>query len=391
MRVGVVSPWYPDRYSPYSGVFVRKQVEAVEALGAVVDVEHPEIFPAPAGPVPDEIWEAMRQLASKDPTAVFDTNGQVVEIPSPVPSRSGFLGRAESFANTIAIKREFLPLNVDIFHAHLGIPTGLALLELGDRPLVVTEHQSTLERMLAEPGAVDRYRDVVQQASTFICVSGHLRDRVLAVCGGDLADRIEIVPNIVDLTDISFRMRARPATTNWIYVGGIAQHKGVELLLKSFDLYRKDDPDAHLTIVGEGPHRPWVERFASGHGFRNALVLTGALPHTEVGGHLDQADVMVHLSTSETFGIASLEAIGAGLPVVSLRNGGVEDALGELESEVGVLLDAQSDEHDVVGAVHAVGAGGDRLKPEMARSWVEDRYSAASVGSTLMSIYRSAM
>ena len=388
MRVGVVSSWYPDRYSAYSGVFVRKQVEAVEALGADVWVENPEIYPAPPGNVPPEIWDAMRRLAKRDPNAVFDTLGRVTKVPAPVPSRSGYLGRAEAFIKALAMKREFIPLEVDVVHAHLGIPTGLALIELGDRPLVVTEHQSTLERMLAEAGAVEKYRKVIATADSFICVSNHLRDRILAVCGDDLADQIEVVPNIVDLSDISFRSREEPRVSNWIYVGTIAQHKGVELLVKAFDMYRKNDRDGHLTIVGDGPHRPWVERYASGRGFRASLTLTGSVPHSAIGEYLSQADVMVHLSPSETFGIASLEGIGAGLPVVSLQNGGAEDAWGDFENEVGILLAPDAGAEQVAEAVQSVQRDGNGLDLARARRRVLERFSAETVGAELWSIYQ---
>lgn len=388
MRVCVISPWYPDRYSAYSGIFVRKQVEAVEALGAEVWVENPEIYPAPPGKVPPEVWEALRELARRDPYAAFDTNGTVTKVPSPVPSRSGYLGRVDAFTRAIRLKREVLPVDVDVTHAHLGIPTGLAALELGDSPIVVTEHQSTLERMLSEPGAVAQYRKVVERADLFICVSGHLRDRILAACGDDLVDRIELLPNIVDLSDIEFRVRSDFRTSNWIYVGSISQHKGVELLVRAFERYRKVNSAATLTIVGEGPHRPWVERYASGRGFRSAMTVTGSLPHSSVGQFLDAADVMVHLSPSETFGIASLEAIGAGLPVVSLRNGGAQDAWGDIESEVGVLLDLSADAGDVVDAVSDIGSGALKLDPERARARVIESFSPDEVGRRLFEIYQ---
>ena len=55
MRVGFVTPWYPDYASRYSGIFVQKQVEAVIRAGADVSVEVPTIFPAPAGPIPEHV------------------------------------------------------------------------------------------------------------------------------------------------------------------------------------------------------------------------------------------------------------------------------------------------------------------------------------------------
>ena len=297
------------------------------------------------------------------------------------------LGRAAAFETALRLKREFLPIEADVTHAHLGIPTGLALLEMQEQPLVVTAHQSTLDRVFGQVGGIGAYREVVRGADAFLCVSEHLKHQVVAAIGAEFAFMIEVVPNVVDLSDIPFRPRNEGALDHWVYVGTVARHKGVELLMKSFKLHRKKNADAVLTIVGDGPHRAWVERFSSASGIAGSLNFVGSVDHDKIGAYLDAADVMVHLSPSETFGITSLEAIGAGLPVVSLRNGGADSTWGDFESAVGRLLPVNAEPEDVVAGVRSLHDHNSDLDSLRGLAEVVARYSQASVGSRLEQIY----
>jgi glycogen(starch) synthase len=251
----------------------------------------------------------------------------------------------------------------------------------------VTEHQSTLDRVFSQPGGVAAYEEVVEKSAAFICVSEHLRRRIADVIDPTKAGKIETVPNIVDLSDITFRERARGRLQNWIYVGTIATHKGAELLAKAFKIYRERNREASLTIVGDGPLRQWVERFAAGSGMSKAVRLVGSVPHDRVGAYLDEADVLVHLSEGETFGISTLEAIGAGLPVISRRNGGAESAWGDFEKAAGRLLPEEVSASEVAEAVTALEMNGSDLDPRLARAMVEERFSPRRVASELAEIY----
>lgn len=388
MKIQVVTPWYPDRYSPYSGIFVKKQVDALRRSGHQVEVEVPVIYPAPPGEVPAAVSRAMTSLAEIDPEAMFAREDGVTRVPAAVPSRSGDLGRAASYETSIRIKRSFRPVEMDVTHAHLGVPTGLALLRLGDEPLVVTEHQSTLDRVFGQPGGIAAYKEVLERAAAFICVSSHLKDQIVDATQTSRAESIDIVPNVVDLSDIPFREHDRGALEHWVYVGTMAAHKGIELLLMAFKLYYQSNRAATLTMVGEGPHRSWIERFAAGAGLSRSVSFIGSVPHERVGAHLDEADVFVHLSPSETFGIASLEAIGAGLPVVSLRNGGAESAWGDVEEAVGRLLPTDASAADVAGAIESLGARGNQLDPRFGRRMVEERFAPEQIAEALIATYR---
>ena len=392
MKINVVTPWYPDDTSVYLGVFVAQQVAALRRRGIEVVVEVPQIYPAPSGPLPVEVVETMRRLAERDPDSIYRRSGDTTWIPSPVPSRSGYSGRSTAFAASIAAKRELLPVASDVTHAHLGVPTAAALLEIGTQPLVVTEHQSTLYRVLREPAARAQYLDVIKRAAAFFVVSRHLADRLVDEFGTVAADKVEVMPNIVDLTDLPFVARSAFACSSWIYVGALIAHKGANLLIKSFVEYRKRfDPDATLTVVGGGALSDWAVKYCASHGSADALRLVGAVDHAQLSGYLAEADVMVHLSSAETFGIAALEAIGSGLPVVSLRNGGAEDNWGAIEHLCGSILDPNSSPGEVAEAVDRLRNYSTRLDLAEARKFVETSYSAHTIADRLEGAYRKVM
>lgn len=390
MNINVVSPWFPHYSSIYSGVFVEKQVRAVAELGAAISVEVPTLFPAPTGEIPAAITKAVRDLASRDLDAMYQTVGDTTYVPTPVPSRSGNIGRARATLASLGLKREHAPVGPDVTHAHLAVPTGWACQSLGDSPLVVSEHQSTLNEVFSEAEASEAYRSVLERADAFICVSRALKDQISTHYGESATERVVVVPNIIDVEGISYEERPDVDLANWIYVGGLASHKGVPLLLKSFHLFRQSiDSSANLTLVGDGPLRRWIERYATSKGMRSAVDILGPIEHSNLGVHLKGAGLMVHLSPRETFGIAPLEAIASGLPVVSLQNGGAESTWGDFEDQCGVLLPKTVAEREIVDAIARLSEDSGRLAPRAGRKMVEERFSASSVAHQLMEIYAS--
>jgi glycosyltransferase involved in cell wall biosynthesis len=111
------------------------------------------------------------------------------------------------------------------------------------------------------------------------------------------------------------------------------------------------------------------------------------VPHDQLGGYLARADVMVHLSPAETFGIAPLEAIGSGLPVVSLRNAGAVNTWGDIAQECGLLLPLEASPKEIAEAISELARSTTRLQPAVGRQAVLDRYSPGVVAGRLMATY----
>jgi glycosyltransferase involved in cell wall biosynthesis len=91
-----------------------------------------------------------------------------------------------------------------------------------------------------------------------------------------------------------------------------------------------------VTILGEGPSRPAMERYLDRHDMQTWVSLPGHLPRSQVALTMAGSDVFVAPAVLESFGIAALEAHAAGLPVVGRSGTGLSDFI--RDGEGGVLV-----------------------------------------------------
>ncbi len=95
-------------------------------------------------------------------------------------------------------------------------------------------------------------------------------------------------------------------------------------------------PEARLRIVGDGPAMPLLRRTAKELGLKDRVTFMGALStHAEVRRQYSSAHAFCMPSLQEGFGIVYLEAMAAGLPVVTSHRGAPTQVLGD----AGLLVD----------------------------------------------------
>ena len=124
-----------------------------------------------------------------------------------------------------------------------------------------------------------------------------------------------------------------------LYVGRIEPLKGIDLLLRSVALL-EDAADTRLLIVGGRPGEdPELERLNSVAvqlGIADKVTFAGAVKQTELPAYYCAADVFVLPSYHESFGLAALEAMACGTPVIVSRVGGLKTFI--REGETGYLI-----------------------------------------------------
>ena len=113
----------------------------------------------------------------------------------------------------------------------------------------------------------------------------------------------------------------RPPTV--VCVAALRHEKGHDTLLAAFAEVRRAIPAVRLVLVGDGPHRSAVEAMIARADLDASVRLVGRA--AEVWPYLAEADVFVLASPSEALGIAIMEAMAAGLPVVATDVGGIPE------------------------------------------------------------------
>ena len=110
-----------------------------------------------------------------------------------------------------------------------------------------------------------------------------------------------------------------------ISVGSLVPKKNQQLLIQMASLLRTNEIDFELLILGDGPERVQLEEEIAVQGLTGLVQLLGNV--NDVPFYLHQADLFLHPAIYEPFGLVLLEAMAAGLPVVSLDGGGNRDIL----------------------------------------------------------------
>jgi len=255
-----------------------------------------------------------------------------------VPHRSVRCGFDASPRMARDVHRAIRAERPDLVHTHLvhaDIYGGAAARLLGI-PCVSTRHND--DRYLLGPF---RYVDraFARPARKLIAISDAVR-AFLTRAGHDPAKLVTIHYGLDELpaapSDPTPAEAGVPADTPLaLAVGRLIAQKDHATLLRAFALVHAKLPQARLAILGSGPLEAETRALAAELGLADAVLLPG---RTEIRDWLVRADVFVHSSRWEGFGIVLLEAMLAGLAVVATRVSAVPEVV--VDGETGLLVEA---------------------------------------------------
>jgi glycosyltransferase involved in cell wall biosynthesis len=162
-----------------------------------------------------------------------------------------------------------------------------------------------------------------------------------------------------------------------LYVGRLSAEKQIERIRPVLEAM----PQAHLALVGDGPHRQQLEQVFAG----SATTFVGYLAGEELASAFASADAFLFPSSTETLGLVLLEAMAAGCPVVGANRGGIPDIV--TDGVNGCLYDPD-DPTSLTAATERLLASPQRLEQlsQAARQEAE-RWGWASATEQLRSFY----
>lgn len=186
---------------------------------------------------------------------------------------------------------------------------------------------SRIERMISGP--IQRYIVKLYNRMDATVVSSSRLCDVLDACGLKRIVHAPLGTDVMRFRPLPSRDRIRAefgladGTRLLLFVGRVAREKNIRNLIGALDHFSSRCPPRHLVLVGDGELRDTAVREAAQ---RDDLTW---LPYCESAQRLAEiysaADLFVHAGKYETFGIVALEAQACGCPVLTVREGGVED------------------------------------------------------------------
>lgn len=384
LRLLILAREFPSPAKPHTGLWVESQARAlVRHAGMDVRV----IAPVPrVPPVPvSGLWAALKRVPAER-----DSDGLQIYHPRQWVGLGQALIDWEGATYVRAVRGLARRLRVewpfDAIHAHFVYPDGYAGARLAEQlgiPLVVGEHAFWQPWLGARPRIRAKALFAAHRAARVIANSEALRRSIVAVTGGH--EKVEVIPNGVDVDVFSTDGASPPRALELLYVGWPTYHKGLDILIRALPAIVRARPDARLMVVGGSIYRTQrhqereIRALAAELGVTSRIAWTGPLTPPEIAARMRASTLLVSPSRRETFGAVIVEAMACGRPVVATRSGGPEEIV---TPEVGVLV-PRDDPQALAAGILEVAAHSERYDPRVIRARAVERYGWETVARRL--------
>ena len=226
--------------------------------------------------------------------------------------------------------------NLDLLHVHYAIPHAtsayLAKQMLNgkrDLKIITTLHGTDITLVGLEPSFLPLVKFSIEQSDGVTAVSRFLKEKTITnySCDKD----IKVIPNFVD-TDlykpkINGEFKKHIAEENEKLLVHTSNFRVVKRVADTIKIFEKihDKIPSKLILVGDGPDRSECERLCRQIGLDDKVKFLGKQDGlVEI---LTSSDIFLIPSQSESFGLAALEAMACGLPVISSSVGGLPELI----------------------------------------------------------------
>jgi len=226
--------------------------------------------------------------------------------------------------------------NIELLHVHYAIPHAYAgymakkmLEDEGIRiPMVTTLHGTDITLVGKHPNYKTAVTFSINKSDVVTSVSESLKKETNELF--DIRKEIEVIPNFIDFSDETHRKERKCerhilAKDNEKVITHISNFRSVKRIPDVIDVFNKIQKEipSKLLMVGDGPEKEKAEKQCEKLGISDKVIFLGNTH--EINRILCSSDLFLLPSQTESFGLAALEAMALGVPVISSNSGGLPE------------------------------------------------------------------
>ena len=274
----------------------------------------------------------------------------------------------------------------DLVHAHYAVPAGDAvarwMVRRGRLPLLVSVHGGDLSFRARRPRAWAQAVGSALRTADAVIANSEVTRRGIAEVAGPLP-RVETIHLGADVPPAAAK-RAHPAL---VTVAHLIPRKNHAVVIRALAALRARRPELRYVMIGEGPEHASLAELAKRLGVEDRVEFLGTLPHERAMREMARCHVHVLASRDEPFGVAHIEAMGAGLVAIAGAGTGAADIAA---AGAGIVLVPPGDETALARAIERLVADGEELGrlSAAARATVASHFTWERNGERTAALYR---
>jgi len=287
-------------------------------------------------------------IAYKKPVRLKDSDKNIFFHEVKVPEYPLFNFQPYELALSTKLVEVIKLYSIDLMHVHYAIPHAyaayMAKKMLKDQgfniPIVTTLHGTDITLVGNHPFYKTSVNFSINKSDIVTCVSESLKKDTLDQF--EIYKDIDVVPNFIDISKYKRQqelcVEENPNSNKELIITHVSNFRPVKNIKNVIQIFYniQEKISSKLMMIGEGPDKEMAEDLCRDLSIENKVHFLGNT--NQVEKNLCHSDLFLLPSTTESFGLAALEAMASKVPVVSSNAGGLPEI--NIHGETGYLTDA---------------------------------------------------